>query len=146
MKICGNLWQNILVAAEGRDGIICGNLWQKKIKMRIAGLLWIKMKREVSFNCIFSSHHQLIQRLRQIGFKIDVEPTGAFYILTNAKSFGVDDSFRFCLEVLEKTGVAVTPGIDFGENTEGYIRFSYANSLENIAEGMDKLDRYLKNH
>jgi aspartate/methionine/tyrosine aminotransferase len=39
--------------------------------------------------------------------------------------------------------VGVTPGIDFGENGEGYIRFSYANSLENIKEGMDRIERYL---
>ncbi|MGD8243389.1 MAG: pyridoxal phosphate-dependent aminotransferase, partial [Desulfobacterales bacterium] len=39
--------------------------------------------------------------------------------------------------------VGVTPGIDFGPNAEGYLRFSYANSLENIAEGMDRLERYL---
>ena len=54
-----------------------------------------------------------------------------------------DNSFDFCLKVLEKTGVAITPGIDFGKNAEGYVRFSYANSLENIAEGMDRLEKYL---
>jgi aspartate/methionine/tyrosine aminotransferase len=40
--------------------------------------------------------------------------------------------------------VGVTPGIDFGANGEGYLRFSYANSLENIKEGLDRLERYLK--
>jgi len=84
-----------------------------------------------------------IQRLKQIGFGITVEPTGAFYILANAKAFCRDNSFDFCLKVLEKTGVAITPGIDFGKNAEGYVRFSYANSLENIAEGMDRLGKYL---
>jgi len=39
--------------------------------------------------------------------------------------------------------VGVTPGIDFGPNGEGYLRFSYANSLENIATGLDRLERYL---
>jgi len=37
----------------------------------------------------------------------------------------------------------VTPGIDFGKNGEGYLRFSYANSLENIAEGLNRLEQYL---
>ena len=46
-------------------------------------------------------------------------------------------------DILEKAHVGVTPGIDFGPNAEGYLRFSYANSLENIAEGMDRLERYL---
>ncbi|MGA1876139.1 MAG: pyridoxal phosphate-dependent aminotransferase [bacterium] len=86
----------------------------------------------------------MIQGLRQLGFGIAVEPTGAFYILANARPFCRDDSVRFCLHILEKTGVAITPGLDFGENAEGYVRFSYANSLENIAEGMERLKAYLK--
>lgn len=85
----------------------------------------------------------IIPRLREIGFGITVEPTGAFYVLGNAKRFCRGDSMRFALELLEKAGVAVTPGIDFGENAEGYIRFSYATSLENIAEGMNRLEKYL---
>ena len=53
------------------------------------------------------------------------------------------DSYRLAFDILEKARVGVTPGIDFGPNAEGYLRFSYANSLENIAEGMDRLERYL---
>ncbi|MCW3489836.1 hypothetical protein OMD50_06820 [Dethiobacter alkaliphilus] len=45
---------------------------------------------------------------------------------------------------MEQAGVAVTPGIDFGPNLEGYLRLSYANSLENIKEGMDRLEVFLK--
>jgi aspartate/methionine/tyrosine aminotransferase len=45
---------------------------------------------------------------------------------------------------LEKAHVGVTPGIDFGENGEGFLRFSYANSIENIEEGMNRLEYYLK--
>jgi aspartate/methionine/tyrosine aminotransferase len=85
----------------------------------------------------------IIPRLREIGFGITVEPTGAFYVLANAKRFCHMDSMNFALEVLENAGVAVTPGIDFGENAEGYIRFSYATSQDNIAEGMDRLQKYL---
>jgi (5-formylfuran-3-yl)methyl phosphate transaminase len=40
--------------------------------------------------------------------------------------------------------VGVTPGIDFGKNGEGYLRFSYANSLEKIAEGLERIEQYLK--
>jgi len=83
-----------------------------------------------------------IECLRKIGFGITVEPTGAFYVLANARKF-TDDSLKFAFELLEKTGVGVTPGIDFGRNAEGYLRFSYANSIENISEGMDRLERYL---
>jgi aspartate/methionine/tyrosine aminotransferase len=46
--------------------------------------------------------------------------------------------------VLERARVAITPGIDFGSGGEGYVRFCYANSIENLAEGADRLERYLK--
>ncbi|MGA1845416.1 MAG: pyridoxal phosphate-dependent aminotransferase [bacterium] len=85
----------------------------------------------------------MIPRIREIGFGITVEPTGAFYVLANAKRFCPSDSMGFAIELLENAGIAVTPGIDFGENAEGYIRFSYATSLEHIAEGIDRLARYL---
>jgi len=45
--------------------------------------------------------------------------------------------------LLEKAKVAVTPGIDFGSNGEGFLRFSYANSLDNIRIGMDRMSQYL---
>jgi len=93
---------------------------------------------------IFGKRRKLIiESLRKIGFGITVEPTGAFYVLANAKNF-TDDSLKFAFELLEETGVGVTPGIDFGRNAEGYVRFSYANSIENISEGMDRLEQYLK--
>jgi aspartate/methionine/tyrosine aminotransferase len=85
----------------------------------------------------------MIPRLKGMGLGVTVEPTGAFYILANAKRFS-GDSYRLAFDILDNAKVGVTPGIDFGFNAEGYLRFSYANSLENIAEGMDRLERYLK--
>ena len=64
-------------------------------------------------------------------------------IFANAKKF-TDDAYAFCLEVLENARVAITPGIDFGSGGEGFVRFSYANSIENLAEGATRLERYLK--
>lgn len=87
----------------------------------------------------------MIRRLREMGFGITVEPTGAFYVFANARHIS-EDSYRLAFDILEKARVGVTPGIDFGPNAEGYLRFSYANSLENIALGMDRLERYLKDH
>ncbi len=84
----------------------------------------------------------MIARLKEIGFGITVEPTGAFYIFANARHFS-DDSYKLAFDILENARVGVAPGIDFGPNGEGYLRFSYANSLENIAEGMNRLERYL---
>jgi aspartate/methionine/tyrosine aminotransferase len=87
----------------------------------------------------------MIARLRELGLGITVEPTGAFYVFCNARHLS-NDSYALAFDILEKAHVGVTPGIDFGENGEGYIRFSYANSLENIAEGLDRLERYLEEY
>ena len=84
----------------------------------------------------------MVKRLKELGFGIAVEPTGAFYVLANARKF-TNDSYKFAFDILEKAGVGVTPGIDFGSNAEGYIRFSYANSLDNIQAGLDRLENYL---
>lgn len=85
----------------------------------------------------------IIPRLREIGFGITVEPTGAFYVLANARKF-TSDSYAFAFEILEKAKVGITPGIDFGSNAEGYVRFSYANSIENIDEGLKRIEQYLR--
>lgn len=85
----------------------------------------------------------MIKRLREIGFSIKVEPTGAFYVFADARAFG-EDSYRLAFEILERAHVGVTPGIDFGKNGEGYLRFSYANSLENIKEGLRRIEEYLQ--
>ncbi|MDD3718693.1 MAG: pyridoxal phosphate-dependent aminotransferase [Actinomycetota bacterium] len=84
----------------------------------------------------------MLPRLREIGFGVAVEPHGAFYILANARRF-TEDSYSFALELLERAHVAVTPGIDFGRGGEGYIRFSYANRLDSLEEGMRRLGDYL---
>lgn len=85
----------------------------------------------------------MIRRLREIGFGITVEPTGAFYIFANAGRY-TRDSYAFAFEILENAKVGVTPGVDFGPNGEGYIRFSYANSIENIGTGLDRIEAYLR--
>lgn len=85
----------------------------------------------------------MIRRLKEIGFGITVEPTGAFYVFANARHFS-ENSYDLAFDILEKAHVGVTPGVDFGPNGEGYLRFSYANSMENIAEGINRLERYLQ--
>jgi (5-formylfuran-3-yl)methyl phosphate transaminase len=85
----------------------------------------------------------MINRLRELGFRITVEPTGAFYIFVDARHLSAD-SYKLAFDILEKAHVGVTPGIDFGENGEGYLRFSYANSLANIIEGLNRLEKYLQ--
>ncbi|WP_045212025.1 pyridoxal phosphate-dependent aminotransferase [Desulfonatronovibrio magnus] len=87
----------------------------------------------------------MLSRLEDMGFGITIEPTGAFYILANA-SFLSDNSYELAFDILDKAGVGVAPGIDFGQGAEGYLRFSYANSLENIKTGMDRLQKYVELH
>jgi aspartate/methionine/tyrosine aminotransferase len=84
----------------------------------------------------------IIERLKALGFGITVEPTGAFYVFVNAGHLG-RDSLQLAFDILQNAHVGVTPGIDFGANGEGHLRFSYANSLENIKKGLDRLEHYL---
>jgi aspartate/methionine/tyrosine aminotransferase len=85
----------------------------------------------------------LWETLPKLGLLCPVEPKGAFYFFVNAG--GVDgDSYRLAFDILDTAGVAVTPGIDFGKHGEGHLRLSYANSLENVMEGIRRLSRYLE--
>jgi (5-formylfuran-3-yl)methyl phosphate transaminase len=86
----------------------------------------------------------IVERLTNMGFVIHTEPKGAFYVFCDARKF-TSDSYRFAFDVLEKAHVGITPGVDFGTNGEGFVRFSYANSLENIRIAMDRLEVYLQN-
>jgi len=93
---------------------------------------------------IFNTRRKfMIQRLRDMGLGIAVEPTGAFYVLGNIKAYDTG-SYEMAFDILEKAKVGVTPGIDFGNNCEGYLRFSYANSMEKIEEGLQRIETYLK--
>ena len=92
---------------------------------------------------IYNERRQfMVARLRDMGFGIAVEPMGAFYVFANARRF-TGDSYSFAFEVLEKAKVGITPGVDFGSNGEGFVRLSYANSMENISEGLDRIERFL---
>jgi aspartate/methionine/tyrosine aminotransferase len=87
----------------------------------------------------------MLKRLSAMGFTIHVEPTGAFYVFADARRF-CTDSYKEAFRIIEEVKVGVTPGIDFGSSGEGFLRFSYANSMANIEEGLNRLDRYLSKH
>ncbi len=96
-----------------------------------------------SFRAIFDERRRaMVAGLRAVGFGVPHEPTGAFYVLANARRFAAD-SRQLALELLERCHVAVTPGVAFGANAEGFLRFSYAASLERIQEGLRRLGRFL---
>jgi aspartate/methionine/tyrosine aminotransferase len=84
----------------------------------------------------------MLARLTDMGFVIHVEPTGAFYVFADARRF-CTDSYKEAFRITEEVKVGVSPGIDFGSGGEGFLRFSYATSMENIKEGLDRLERYL---
>ena len=85
----------------------------------------------------------LLAGLKQLGFNIPVEPKGAFYMLVNARRLS-HDSLKLAFDILEKAKVGVAPGIDFGSQAEGFLRFSYANSFENIQEALRRLQGYIE--
>lgn len=70
-----------------------------------------------------------------------VKPDGAFYLFVNIKEVS-KDSMQFCKDLLEKTGVAVVPGVGFG--SEGYFRFSFATDIESIRTGIKRIEEFVK--
>ena len=95
------------------------------------------------FRRIFAERRRaMVDGLRAIGLGVGFEPEGAFYVLANARRF-TRDSVSFAYEILERAHVAVTPGAAFGSNAEGYLRFSYASSIERIREGLRRLGDFL---
>jgi aspartate/methionine/tyrosine aminotransferase len=86
---------------------------------------------------------RLIEGLRNLGLSSSAEPSGAFYVFVNASKLS-NDSLALAFDILEKAHVAVTPGADFGEGGEGYLRLSYATSPENIEEGLRRLAAYIE--
>ena len=112
--------------------------WAGIAALREAGADVVRMKDMYNIRRKF-----IIQKLRELGFGITVEPTGAFYVLANAKRY-TEDSFHLAFDILQKAKVGCAPGIDFGTNAEGYLRFCYANSVENIETAMKRLAAYLR--
>lgn len=92
-----------------------------------------RMKSEFNSRRLF-----MLDYMKNLGMDPGYIPTGAFYVMYSYKD-KTKTSFDFCLEVLEKTGVAITPGRDFGPGGEGYIRFSYTQSKEKIELALKKM-------
>lgn len=85
----------------------------------------------------------LVPALRDLGFGIPRMPDGAFYVYADASRF-TNDGLQFAHALLEKTGVVITPGMDFGTHRAGHhVRFAYSSSLERLEEGVERLARYL---
>ncbi|MFX1238589.1 MAG: pyridoxal phosphate-dependent aminotransferase [Promethearchaeota archaeon] len=85
----------------------------------------------------------VVSRLNKIKGISCLVPNGAFYVFANIKALNIS-STDFSLKLLEHAGVATCPGTSFGQNAEGFVRFSYTTSMDNLKTGMDKLESYVK--
>jgi aspartate/methionine/tyrosine aminotransferase len=82
--------------------------------------------------------------LIDLGFELGDKPNGGFYLYANISRFS-NDSYAFCTDLLEKTGVAITPGIDFGDyRANEHVRFAYTVSIDRLKEAVVRLAEYLK--
>ncbi len=96
----------------------------------------------------------VLSALRELGFQIAVEPEGAFYVMINARHLAkkfdnsqTSSSVALAFDILEKAHIGLTPGSEFGSQAEGFLRISYANSMENLKEAMRRLAIYIQeNH
>jgi len=84
----------------------------------------------------------LVDGLRELGFGVPHLPEGAFYVFADARRF-TDDSLGFAFDLLERAHVGVTPGVDFGEGGEGWIRLCYAVSEATLETALERLRRVL---
>ena len=86
----------------------------------------------------------LMAELKRLGIPC-FEPFGAFYIFPNISKFGMS-SEEFCTKLLTEEKVAVVPGTAFGQSGEGFVRISYAYSLEQLREAMGRIQRFVERH
>jgi aspartate/methionine/tyrosine aminotransferase len=85
----------------------------------------------------------LVPALRDLEFEVPLMPEGAFYVYADCSRL-TSDSERFAMEVLEKAGVAITPGRDFGTHRASlHVRFAYTRSMDDLEEGIERLARFL---
>jgi aspartate/methionine/tyrosine aminotransferase len=85
----------------------------------------------------------LLPALRERGFVIPVQPQGAFYLYADCRAF-TDDSFTLAQTLLDTIGVAVTPGLDFGQHrAQEFLRIAYTQPLPRLAEAVARLDGFI---
>ena len=85
----------------------------------------------------------IIEKMTALGFDI-IKPDGAFYIFAKIPAGYNQDSFAFLKDFAQKKAVAFIPGAAFGRYGEGYVRLSYAASMETIEEAMKRLEEYMR--
>ena len=85
----------------------------------------------------------LLPALRQLGFDLPLAPEGAFYLYAGCSAF-TQDSRRFASDLLEQAGVAITPGLDFGNfQSATHVRFAYTTALPKLEQGIERIAQFL---
>ena len=87
----------------------------------------------------------ILEKMTELGFKI-IRPNGAFYIFAKIPAGYNQDSFAFLKDFAYKKAVAFIPGAAFGRYGEGYVRLSYAASMDTIKEAMKRLKEYMEEY
>ena len=86
----------------------------------------------------------LVQGLREIGFRVDAPPLGAYYVYAELPKNSIR-SEEFCHKLLEQEFVSTTPGTDFGENnSEDFVRFSFTQNLSVLKMAVERIARFLE--
>ena len=80
----------------------------------------------------------MLGKLKEFDLDPEYQPNSAFYVFLRYRDQKWS-SLELAMEILEKTGVALTPGVDFGRGGEGFLRFSYANSQENLERALKRI-------
>ncbi|MDO9007938.1 MAG: pyridoxal phosphate-dependent aminotransferase [Thiobacillus sp.] len=94
---------------------------------------------------LHARRNYLVPALRERGFVIPVQPQGAFYLYADCRAL-TKDSFSLAQTLLETIGVAVTPGLDFGQHrAQDFVRIAYTQPLPRLAEAIQRLDGFLRN-
>jgi aspartate/methionine/tyrosine aminotransferase len=86
----------------------------------------------------------IVPALQQLGFKVPVQPDGAFYVWMDCSAFS-NDSWDFCFDMMRRAHVALTPGRDFGRHgAERWVRLSFASSMDDLMEAVARLGQVLQ--
>ncbi|BAK94106.1 aromatic amino acid aminotransferase [Tetragenococcus halophilus subsp. halophilus] len=83
--------------------------------------------------------------LHRLGYEV-AKPTGAFYIFAKIPEGYIKNSMEFCVDLAEKESLAIIPGAAFGVGGEGYVRLSYAASMQDLEEAMKRIEHYMQNN
>ncbi len=112
---------------------------------QVTALSALDAKEELTsnFNVYKKNREILLRELPEAGFKTFSPPDGAFYIYVDISKFS-NDSYKFCSDILNQAGVAITPGLDFDQKRgNSTIRFSYARSTKDIVEGAKRIKNFM---